>query len=121
VSILSNSVLFLLQRRGTDVTLSKPSYGSYDPATGTFDTTSSTDYTVKCYFANYALSEIDNNNVVMGDRKAYLPSTDTSGAALPAPDQEDTISGLGDTVKVVRVQELYSQDNLVCYICQVRE
>jgi len=103
------------------MTLRKPSYGSYDPATGTHSTSSTEAYTVLCYFGDYSLAEMNNDNIVMGDRKAYLPATDTSGVALPAPDAEDTISGLGDTVKVVNVQELYSQNNLICYICQVRE
>lgn len=103
------------------MTLSKPSYGSYDPATGTHSTSSTATYTVLCYFADYSLVDMNNDNIVMGDRKAYFPPTDTSGTALPAPDAEDTISGLGDTVKIVNVQKLYSQDNLVCYICQVRE
>ena len=66
------------------------------------------------------LSEIDNDNIYLGDRKAYLPAVDTAGAALPLPDAEDTISGVGDGVKIVRVQELWSGDTRICYICQVR-
>lgn len=118
---MSANILFLLNRFGTEVTLSKPSYGAYDPATGTVSTTSTATYTVQCYFANYDLSESNNDSVVMGDRKAYLPARDTSGNTIPAPDLEDTIIGLGDSVKVLGVQELYSSGELVCYICQVRE
>ncbi len=121
MALMSANILFLLNRYGTEVTLSKPSYGAYDPATGTVSTTSTSTYTVQCYFANYDISEVNNDSVVMGDRKAYFPTVDTAGNTIPAPDSEDTISGLGDDVKIVRVQELYSSGTLVCYICQVRE
>ena len=121
MALMSANILFLLNRYGPEVTLSKPSYGAYDPATGTVSTTSTATYTVQCYFANYDLSEINNDSVVLGDRKAYLPAKDTAGNTIPAPDSEDTIIGLGDSVKILQVQELYSGDSLVCYICQVRE
>ena len=121
MALMSANILFLLNRYGTEVTLSKPTYGAYDPTTGTVVSTTTNTYTVQCYFANYEMSEIGSDSVVLGDRKAYLPATDTSGDALPKPDMEDTISGLGDRVRIVRVQELYSGDQLICYICQVRE
>jgi len=121
MALMSTNVLFLLNRYGTEVTLSKPTFGSYDPTTGTVSSTTTDTYTVQCYMADYNLSEINNDSVVMGDRKAYFPPNDTSGVAIPKPDVEDTIDGLGDKVKIVRVQELYSADTLVCYICQVRE
>ncbi len=119
--LTSMAVNTLITQFGQEVTLSKPSYGAYDPATGTVSTTSTSTYTVQCYFANYDISEVNSDSVVMGDRKAYFPIVDTAGNTIPAPDPEDTISGLGDDVKIVRVQELYSSSNLVCYICQVRE
>jgi len=119
--LMSQNVKFLLSQYGSEVTLRKPSYGSYDPTTGSVGSTTNTDYTILCYFADYALSEVDNDNVVMGDRKAYFPAKDSSGSTIPKPDAEDQIIGFGDTVKIVRVQELFSADTLVCYICQVRE
>lgn len=121
MALMSQNVLFLLQRYGTQVTLRKPAYGSYDPSTGSVGSTTNTDYTVQAYFADYSLNEVDGVNVVMGDRKVYFPKVDTSGATLPKPDTEDFVIGLGDQVKIVRVQELYNADNLVCYICQTRE
>ncbi len=111
----------LVTQFGRVVTLRKPLYGSYDPTTGTVGSVTNTDYTVKCYMADFSLSEVNNDSVLMGDRKALLPSLDTSGNAIPEPDAEDTISGFGDTVKVVSVQKIYHADTLVCYICQVRE
>ena len=120
-TITANRLLTVVNRYGTEVTLTKPTYGAYDPATGTIGAGTSTNYTVKCYFADYNLTEINNDSVVMGDRKALLPYLDTSGDPLPEPDAEDTISGQGDPVKIVGVQKIYSGDSLTCYICQVRE
>jgi len=111
----------MVNQFGQEVTLRKPLYGSYDPTTGTVGSTTNTDYTVKCYMAEFNLSEVNNDSILMGDRKALLPASDTSGTSLPEPDAEDTILGFGDTVKVVSTQKIYHADTLVCYICQVRE
>ena len=102
-------------------TLTKPTYGAYDPATGLLGAGTSVSYTVKAYFADYNLSELGNDSIVMGDRKVVFPNVDTSGTTLPEPDEEDLISGVGDSVKIVSVRKLYSGSSLVCYICQVRE
>jgi len=118
---MSSKLLALVNRYGTVVTLTKNAYGSYDPATGSVGTNTPVNYTVKAYFAEYDLTEINNDSIVMGDRKALLPSVDTSGVALPEPDMDDIIVGRGDTVKVVGVSKIYSGDTLACYICQVRE
>jgi hypothetical protein len=120
-SLTSKRALFLINKEGTQVTLVKPVYGAYDPATGTVSSTTNTSYTVKCYFANYMLDEIDDSSIVHGDRRALIPYVDTSNNTLPEPDTEDTISGVGGTVKIKRVQKLFSGDTLICYICQVRE
>jgi hypothetical protein len=120
-TLTANRMLTMVSRYGTSVTLTKPTYGAYDPATGTIGAGTSTNYTVKCYFADYNLTELANDSVVMGDRKALFPSVDTSGVVLPEPDEEDTITGQGDAVKIVGVRKIYSGDSLVCYICQVRE
>ncbi len=111
----------LINQFGQQATLRKPLYGSYDPTTGTVGSTTNTDYTVKCYMADFSLNEVNNDSILMGDRKALLPARDTSGTDLPEPDAEDFIIGFGDTVKVVSTQKIYHADTLVCYICQVRE
>lgn len=120
-TLMSTKLLALINRYGTEVTLTKNAYAAYDPATGSVGTNTSTDYTAKAYFAEYDLTEINNDSIVMGDRKALLPSVDTSGVALPEPDMDDIIVGQGDTVKVKSVSKIYSGDSLTCYICQVRE
>ena len=111
----------MVNQFGQEVTLRKVSYGAYDPATGTVTSTTNTDYTARCYMSEYNLTEINNDSVVMGDRKALLPSLDTSGGSLPEPDVGDKIVGFGDTVAVISTQKIYHADTLVCYICQVRE
>lgn len=111
----------LISQFGQQITLRKPSYGAYDPNTGTVGSTTNTDYTVKCYMSDFNLSEVNNDSILMGDRKALLPVIDISGSAIPEPDAEDFLIGFGDTVKVVSTQSIYHADTLVCYICQVRE
>ena len=120
-TLTANRLLTVINRYGQEATLTKPAFSTYNPATGSVAVDTSVNYTVKAYFANYSLTEIDNDSVVMGDRKVLLPHVDTTGATLPEPDSGDTISGVGDAVKIVGVQKIYSGASLVCYICQVRE
>lgn len=120
-SLMANSLLTLINRYGRVTTLQKNSYAAYDPATGSVGTNTSTNYTVKAYFSEYDLSELNNDSIVMGDRKVAFPSVDTSGVTLPEPDADDIVVGVGDKVKIVSVSKIYSGDTLTCYICQVRE
>ncbi len=120
-SLMSNSLLALINKYGRVTTLQKNSYAAYDPATGSVGANTSTNYTVKAYFAEYNLSELNNDSIVMGDRKVSFPSVDTSGVVLPEPDPDDIVVGTGDKVKIVSVAKIYSGDTLACYICQVRE
>jgi hypothetical protein len=120
-ALMSNRLLTLVNKFGSDVTLTKNSYAAYNPATGSTGTNTTTNYTVKAYFAEYNLSEMGNDNIVMGDRKVLIPYLDTSGVAVPEPDADDIIVGRGDTVKIVGVSKIYSGNSLVCYTCQVRE
>ena len=120
-TLTANRLLTIVNRYGMAATLTKPTYGAYDPATGLLGAGTSVNYTVKAYFADYNLSELGNDSIVMGDRKVVFPNVDTSGTTLPEPDEEDLISGVGDSVKIVSVRKLYSGSSLVCYICQVRE
>ncbi len=118
----TENVRFLLQRKGQTATLSQDNLSAYDPTTGTYSSSSPADtYSIKAYFANYQLGDIDNTSVLNGDRRVIMASVDTSGASYPTPTAGDKISGLGDAVKVINVQEIYNGTTLVCYICQVRE
>ena len=118
--MLSKDMYALVQEFGQPVTLRKVSTGTYDPSTGSVGSTS-TDYSVKSYMAQFTLTELSLDTVVRGDRKALLSAYDNSGATIPEPDEGDFIVGAGDTVRVVATQTIYSGESVVCYICQVRE
>jgi hypothetical protein len=118
--MLSKDMYTLVQEFGQQVTLRKVVTGAYNPSTGTAGNTT-TDYSVKSYMAQFTLSELTLDTVVRGDRKALLSAYDTSGVPIPAPDESDLLVGVGDTVRVVATQTIYSGDSVVCYICQVRE
>lgn len=116
----ARTVRKLLDDLGQQATLKTYTEGTYNPSTGTL-TRSNTTYTVKVYPASYKLEDIDGTNVVLGDKKIYLSARDTSFSTIPTPEVGDEIVGLGDAAKIVRVQEIYSQGELMCYICQTRE
>lgn len=111
----------IVQAYGRDLTLRSKSTGTYDPSTGGLTGGSNTDYTVKIYLFDYRLDEIDGTEVVAGDRRAVILSTDTSGDAIPEPEVNDEIRGAGDTVSIVRTSKIYSGTDVICYLSQVRE
>ena len=116
------SLHFLIEQEGQVVTLKHQTVDTtYDPSTATTSGGTKTSITVKGYFYSYKLEEIDGTNITKGDRKILLPVTSTTGAALPEPINDDTITGVGDEVSVVSVDKIYSGTSVVCYICQVRE
>lgn len=119
--ITSENMRFLLSRRGRLATLSQPNFSAYDPATGSVSEGTPDEYTVKCYFGEFQLGELDNDSVSVGSRMVAISPYDTSGTPVPTPTDEDTISGVGDTVRVARTQEIFNADTLVCYICHVKE
>ncbi len=118
--MLSTDMQALINEFGQEVTLRKVTTGTYNTDTGVVSNTAQ-DYAVKSYMAQYTLTELTLDNIVRGDRKALIPAFDTSGTAIPSPDESDLLVGAGDTVRVVAVQTLFNGDSVVCYICQVRE
>jgi len=118
--MISKDMYTLVNEFGQEATLRKVVTGAYDPSTGSAGNTT-TDYAVKSYMAQFTLTELSLDTVVRGDRKALLSAYDTSGVAIPAPDEGDLLVGVGDTVRVVSLQTIYSGSSVVCYICQVRE
>jgi len=119
--MLSGNIQFLINRRGQSATLRYKSSGTYDPTTGSLGGVTNTDVSIKAYFADYNLTEINNDSILMGDRKVSIPARDTSGNLISEPDNEDQILTVGDTVVIKSVQKIYNASTLVCYICQVRE
>lgn len=110
----------LIDKYGKEITFKSQVRGSYDPSTSS-NTNTTTNYTVKGYFHNYNLRDIDGTKVLAGDRRLVIPTEDTSGTSIPEPDNDDSFTGEGDEVTVKGVTKIMSGDNLVCYICQVRE
>ena len=119
--MLSKDMHYLIKEFGQTVILRKVTTGSYDPSTGSTSSPTEADYSVKSYMAQFTLTELSLDTVVRGDRKALLSAYDTSGVLIPAPDESDLLVGAGDTVRVVATQTIYSGEDVVCYICQVRE
>ena len=119
--MLSRNLQFLIDRRGQSATLIKNTYGAYVPTTGTNASSTPTNYSIKAYFASYSLEELATDSVTMGSRKVAIPARDTLGVAIPEPDAEDVIQGVGDKVIIKSVQKIYNSDTLVCYLCMVNE
>lgn len=117
----SVDLLNLLEDFGEDLTLRVKSFGTYNVSTGSVTGTTETTRTVRGYFFNYQLNEIDGDNIVRGDRRLVLPTVDTSNVAIPEPDINDEVSGQGDKVTIVSVDKIMSNFSPVCYVCQVRE
>lgn len=119
--MLSRNLQRLVDRHGEDVTLTYKTLGTYDPATGGLSGGSTTTSTVKAYFSNYNLTDMNATNLVMGDRQVVMGNTDTSGTALTEPEVGDEITGRGDKVSIVSAQKIFSGGTVICYIVQVRE
>lgn len=119
-SLLVGSVLKLINDFGQTTTYTHITQGNYQPGNGGTSPATSTDYTIKAYFANYNLMDV--SSVVEGKRTVCLPTVDTSGSTLPEPDTGDKFVGVtGDDVVVNEVQKVYSGNLVVCYICVVNE
>jgi len=119
--MLSGNLQMLVNRRGQPATLRYKSSGTYVPASGVLDGSADTDVSIKAYFADFNLSELTSDSILMGDRVAVIPARDTSGSLISEPDNEDQILTVGDTVVIKKVQKIYNASTLVCYLCQVRE
>ena len=110
----------MIKEHGRTVTLRKRAMTGYSAATGTL-TTTNTDYKVKAYFYDYTPDMIDENNILRGDRRVVLSDKLINGNTTPAPDSTDQIIGEGDTVNIVKVDEIKSANNVMCYLLQVRD
>jgi len=119
--MLAANLQQLVNEFGQTATLVVPSISTYDPATGIASENSTDTHTVKAYFAEYLVSEIDNDQILMGDRKVLIGNRDTNGDFIPSPDQGHRLTGVGDPAEIVNVQRIFEGSTVVCYICQVRD
>lgn len=121
MSFRSYDLLRMLDDFGRDLTLIYVSEGTYNPVTSSLTGGSTSNATVRGYFYNYRLDEVDGSSIVLGDRRLLLPNIDTSGNPLTEPDIGDEVTGSGDKVSIVSVTKIFSGTSLICYLCQVRE
>lgn len=119
MSFRSFDLLNLVRDFGETLTLRKvTTAGTYNPATGTVDSSATTDYSVQGYLYNYNVGVIGGNDeVVRGSRKCIISALDL--AAIP--DFDDLIIGSGDAVKVISIVSLFSAGTAIGYICDVEE
>ena len=110
----------LIKEHGIALTLRKRAAGTYDNNTGTV-TTTNTDYAVRGYFYDYTPDMVDGDSILRGDRRVVLDCKLTNGTNTPEPDATDQIIGLGDIVNIIKVMEIKSGANTMCYLLQVRE
>ena len=110
----------MIKEHGIALTLRKRAAGAYDNDLGTV-TTTNTDYAVRGYFYDYTPDMVDGNSILRGDRRVVLDNKLVDGTATPEPDATDQIIGLGDTVNIIKVMEIKSGANTMCYLLQVRE
>ena len=110
----------MIKEHGIALTLRKRAASAYDNDLGTV-TTTNTDYAVRGYFYDYTPDMVDGNSILRGDRRVVLDNKLVDGTATPEPDATDQIIGLGDTVNIIKVMEIKSGANTMCYLLQVRE
>ena len=110
----------MIREHGLPLTLRKRAAGAYNNDTGSV-TTTNTDYAVRGYFYDFTPDMLDGESILRGDRRVVLDSKLINGSATPEPDATDQIIGLGDTVNIVKVMEIKSGSNTMCYLLQVRE
>lgn len=113
----------IVEAFGQQATLSpKRTGGTYSPATGgVTGGTNPVDIEVKVYLYDFNLSEIDGTNIIAGDRRCVVNTRDIHGDDTPEPEVGDQIQGVSDTVYVVSSSKIFSGEEAVAYMCQVRE
>lgn len=113
------SLNMLLNQHGKTITLTKQTFGDYNPVIGSVETTTAT-YSIKGYFFDYVDNMVDGDSVQRGDRRVVLKNIQTNGSATPLPDSDDLVTDGTTTMKVVKSSVMESQGNVLCYLLQVR-
>ena len=109
----------LVNQYGEPLTLVSKTYGGYDPATGEEGSTE-TSTSLVGYQATFDIQEVDNTNVLRGDRKIIFGNRDSAGNPID-PQIDDEVIGTGDHVSIVSVSKIMVGSVPTCFICQVRE
>jgi hypothetical protein len=118
MSFNARDLLKLVQDFGETLTLRKVTTdGTYDAATGTLSGSATTDYSFTGYFYNLAEGTSDLTKTRKGSRACVIPA---KGLTV-VPDDQDQITGHGDTVNITTVRTIFSGGQPVCYLCEVFE
>lgn len=111
----------LIDTLGEELTLVVITQGAYNTSTGKI-ATSETLYTVRGYLSEYMLEEVPQESAILGSRRLYLSAFDTSYTELPEPKAGDVIRKSGeDAARIVSTQIITSGEDVVCYICKIKE
>lgn len=112
----------LLARHGRNLKVIYPNTSSaYNPATGAVTKGPDVEVTVRGYFYNNEEQAILETQVGEGSRRVILYPTDIYGVALTKPKDGDRIEGQNDSVVIYRTDEVVSGDQVLFYVCRVRE
>lgn len=112
----------LLKRHGRNLKVIYPNTNSqYNPTTGGVFQAVPVEITVRGYFYDSKEENILETQVGEGNRRVVLYPFDTNGNPVPKPKDGDKIEGQRDKVVIYRTEEVLSNDQVLFYLCRVRE
>lgn len=100
--------------KGRNVTYRAVTEGTYDPATNTRTSDTTTDTTIKAVVTDIKLKNIDGNLTQRGDKMLLV-----AGDSI-TPDMADKIIDGSVTYQIVFIDEIKTGDTTVLYKLQVR-
>lgn len=116
------TALRLLTSRGQQITLTASRPGSYSTSTGKPGAPSTTTTTVRGVVVSYEAKQIDGSLIRAKDRKVIIAVTDTSGAAVTAPVENDRITLANGEIMTVVSTEIISPAGIpVVFFAQARK
>jgi len=103
----------LLDKYGEAATISRNVYSGYNPATSETAISSTTAYTADVHARPYVQAEIDGENILSSDLRAYVAST-------TSPEIDDVFTVNSIEYRAQTVDLLRAQGVNVVYIVQLR-
>lgn len=110
--MLSDAVKNLLEKYGSDLTVTRVASVSYDPSTGVATPAAATNPTLRGVFVNYMDSEIDGSLVQQGDRKLLV----SLSGSTTTPQKGDQVGGM----RIVSVRTFAPNGTAIAWTCQAR-
>jgi hypothetical protein len=110
--MFADSIAFLLEKRGSDLTLTRRVGGTYTPATGAVSGTTTATYTIRGVFINYLQENIDGTVIRAGDRRLLVQAK----GATTTPTIDDVVDGM----TLVDVRTYAPNGTPVAWACQAR-